>query len=179
MKRIGIYCSAADNIDKRYFEEAREIGRWMAANNIGLTYGGADCGTMFHIADSVREAGGHVLGIMPDRLCDIGKKLEGLDEFINCRDLSERKDLLIKHSDIILALPGGIGTLDEVFTTMSEAMLKYHNKKMILYSSNGYWDNLTAFLRKMEKEGFVHGRLSDIMLTASSINELEEIIKNS
>ena len=174
---IGVFCSAAEGIDRRYFEEAAALGRWMADNGVSLVYGGASMGLMEEIARSVKEHGGHVVGVVPTKLRERGAVSEYIDDIIYCNNLSERKDIMLEQSNLLVALPEGIGTLDEVFHTMGSATIGYHRKKVVLYNASGFWDECLAMLRKLDSEGFIRGGLDDFVLAASSPDELGDILR--
>lgn len=172
MEKIGIFCSASGNIDKMYFDEANRIGQWMGKNNKTLIYGGANLGLMECVAQAVKANGGRVIGIVPSKLEENGKVSTCLDEMIRTNNLSDRKDILTNESDILVALPGGIGTLDEVFTVMAAASIGYHRKKVIFYNANGFYDKLLNVLDELQEKGFSRRPLSDFYEVANSFEEL-------
>lgn len=106
MKKIGIFCSASENIDRMYFESALQIGKWMGETNRTLIYGGANLGLMECIAGAVKESGGTVVGVVPSKLEENGKVSKYLDQVIHTQNLSDRKDIITKEADILVALPG-------------------------------------------------------------------------
>lgn len=175
-KSIGVFCSAAERIDRCYFDEAAAVGRWMAASGVSLVYGGANMGLMEEVAKSVKEHGGHVVGVVPTKLYERGAVSPHIDDIIYCNNLSERKDIMLEQSDLLLALPGGIGTLDEVFHVLGAATIGYHRKKVVLYNVGGFWNDCLNMLREMEAKGFVRGRLEEHIFVASTPAELEEIL---
>ena len=154
MNKIGIFCSASDNIDKMYFDAAGQIGKWMGTTGKTLVYGGANLGLMECIAKAVKANGGHVIGVVPAKLEENGKVSSLPDRIIHTRNLSDRKDRIVEESDILLALPGGVGTLDEIFHVMAAASIGYHHKKVIFYNEDGFYDTLLAALREIENKGF-------------------------
>ena len=158
---IGIFCSANNNIDPIYFERTRELGRWIAENGHSIVFGGCNMGLMECIAESVHAHGGKTIGIIPAIIEKGGKVSRYVDEAVYCKDLSDRKELLLSHSDIIIALPGGIGTLDEVFTVAASHTIGYHHKPVILYNINGFWDSLIALLDDLAEKGMIRGDWHD------------------
>ena len=176
-KAIAVFCSAAQQIDKKYFEEAAAVGRWMADNDVSLVYGGAEMGLMEEIAKSVKQHGGHVVGVVPTKLRERGAVSQLIDDIIYCNNLSERKDIMLEQSDLLVALPGGIGTLDEVFHIMGAATIGYHHKKVVLYNVEGFWDACIDMLKKMSTEGFIRGNLNDFLRVASKPEELARILE--
>ena len=179
VKAIGIFCSAAENINRIYFDTAREVGSWMARKGITLVYGGAEMGLMEAVARAVKDGGGHIVGVVPNRIVEREVQRRLLDETVLCDNLAERKQLMLQRSDLLLALPGGIGTLDEVFHVMGSATIGEHRKRMVLYNVDGFWDECWLMLSKLNERGFIRGQLSDYAGMVSSVSELEELIVNS
>ena len=176
MERIGIFCSAADDIEAVYFEKARELGCWLGQNKKTLVYGGANLGLMECVAQAAKEQGAFVMGVVPTKLEERGAVSDLLDVTFRVDNLSERKDAMLRESDILVALPGGVGTLDEVFHVMASASIGYHAKKVIFYNVNGFWDSLCGTLDEMAQAGFVRGEFEKYFVVANSIAQLEDII---
>ncbi len=144
----------------------------MAQQGITLVYGGAAMGLMEEVARGVKSGGGHMVGVVPNRLVQREVQSSLLDEVVLCGTLAERKQLMLERSDLLLALPGGIGTLDEVFHVMGSATIGEHRKRVVLYNVDGFWDECMGMLSKMNREGFIRGRLSDYVVTAASVGEI-------
>lgn len=172
MEKIGIFCSASDSIDLTFFDAAHQIGEWMGRNGKTLIYGGANLGLMECVAKAVKESGGRVIGVVPSKLEENGKVSTYLDEMIRTHNLSDRKDIILQQSDVLVALPGGIGTLDEVFHVMAAASIGYHQKKVIFYNANGFYSPLLAVLSELQARGFAHHPLSSYYEVANTFNEL-------
>ena len=177
MERIGIFCSAADDIDAVYFEKARELGAWLGENKKTLVYGGANIGLMECVARSAKEHGAFIMGVVPTKLEERGAVSDLLDVTFRVDNLSERKDAMLRESDILVALPGGVGTLDEVFHVMASASIGYHSKKVIFYNVNGFWDELTAFLNRLRGQHFARRPWENFCLVANDMEELMEQLK--
>ena len=177
MKKIGIFCSASENIDKMYFESARQIGKWMGESNKTLIYGGANLGLMECIAGAVKEYGGTVIGVVPSKLEENGKVSKCLDQMIHTQNLRDRKDIITEESDILVALPGGVGTLDEVFHVIAAASIGYHQKKVIFYNEYGFYNELLKTLSTLEEKGFARQPFSTYYEVAETLDELKEKIK--
>ena len=160
MKKIGIFCSASENIDKMYFDSARQIGEWMGKAGKTLIYGGANLGLMECVARAVKENGGTVIGVVPAKLEEKGSVSTLLDEVIHTRNLSDRKDVITEKSEILVALPGGVGTLDEIFHVIAAASIGYHQKKVIFYNEYGFYNELLAALKTLEDKGFARQSFS-------------------
>ena len=176
MEKIGIFCSASDNIDKMYFESASQIGKWMGQTGKTLIYGGASLGLMECIARAVKENGGKVIGVVPAKLEENGKVSTLLDEEIHTRNLSDRKDIITEKSEVLVALPGGVGTLDEIFHVIAAASIGYHQKKVIFYNEHGFYDELLKALHTLEDKGFARQPFSTYYEVANTLNELKEKI---
>lgn len=173
---IGIFCSANNNIDESYFKLTQELGEWIGRNKHSVVFGGCNIGLMEHIARACHDAGGMNIGIIPSIIEKNGKVSEYVDVAIHCDNLSDRKDLLLTHSEIIIALPGGLGTLDEVFTVAASATIGYHHKQVILYNMNGFWDKLIDLLDDLQQKGMVRGDYHEQIAVVSSLNEIIEIV---
>ena len=179
MKKIAVFCSANNNIDPIFAEKTKELGEWIGKNNYTLVNGGCDLGLMESTAQAVHENGGRVIGVVPSKIEKNGHISKFLDVEIPCEDLSDRKQLMIVQSDIIIALPGGLGTLDEIFTVAAAATIGYTNKKVILYNVNGFWNDLLVMLEGMEKSKFMREPVSEHIVNAKTFEELCNLIENS
>lgn len=177
MERIGIFCSAADDIETVYFEKARELGAWMGQNKKTLVYGGANIGLMECVAQAAKNQGAFIMGVVPTKLEERGAVSDLLDVTFRVDNLSERKDAMLRESDILVALPGGVGTLDEVFHVMAAASIGYHSKKVIFYNVNGFWNELLAFLNRLREQHFARRPWENFYLVANNLEELIEQLK--
>lgn len=177
MEKIGIFCSACEQISSRYFECTRELGTWMAAEGKTLVYGGADMGLMECICRSVKEGGGQVMGVVPTKLEEKGRVSDRLDVTFHTVNLSDRKDVILRESDILVALPGGVGTLDEVFHVVAAATIGYHSKRVVFYNIDGFWNGLLAVLNQMEAQGFIRRPLDNFLSVANTFDELKDILE--
>ena len=178
-KSVAVFCAASENIDKLYVDAAHEVGTMLGRIGVSLVYGGARFGLMEATAKSAKEAGAHVVGVVPDILVERGRVSTLLDEHIPCRNLSERKDIMLEKSDILVALPGGIGTLDEIFHVVAAATIGYHDKRVVLYNVNGFWDSLWAVLDSYNAAGFIRGEINRFVSIVNNIQELEKVIKEA
>ena len=177
MERIGIFCSAADNIEPIYFEKARELGAWLGQSKKTLVYGGANLGLMECVAQAAKEQGAFIMGVVPTLLEERGAVSDLLDVTFRVDNLSERKDVMLRESDVLVALPGGVGTLDEVFHMMASASIGYHAKKVIFYNVDGFWDDLLALLHRMREQCFARKPWENFCLVANNLEELKEQLK--
>lgn len=174
--KIGVFCAANDNIDPDFFELTAELGRWIAGQGHSLVYGGGNVGLMMCVGRAVHEAGGTTIGMIPRLLERSGRVYADLDVYIPCDNLSDRKELMLAQSDVLVALPGGIGTLDEIFTVAASHTIGYHHKPMVLYNAKGFWNSTMAMLDDMEQRGFIRGKWTDFIAVANSFEELCEAI---
>lgn len=170
--KIGVFCSANSSIDPDFFAATKELGAWMAANNHTLVFGGCNIGLMQCIGQSVRAHGGRVIGVVPSLVERGGKKFADLDVEIPCDNLSDRKDLMVAQSDVMIALPGGVGTLDEIFTVVAAHTIGYHHKRVVLYDLKGSWQKLIDLLDDMQQRGFIRGSWHDYIAVAHTLDEL-------
>ena len=179
MKSVAVFCAASENIAPGYFEAAASVGRMLGRIGATLVYGGARFGLMEAVAKSAKEFGAHVVGVVPEILEQRGRVSALIDEKIPCRNLSDRKDIMLAKSDALVALPGGVGTLDEIFHVAAAATIGYHNKRVILYNVNGFWNGLAATLDELSEAGFIRAGLENIIVVANSIEELENLIEKA
>ncbi|MGN0280679.1 MAG: TIGR00730 family Rossman fold protein [Prevotella sp.] len=175
--KIGIFCSANDNIEREFFTRTEELGRWAAENGHTVVFGGCNMGLMECVAKATKESGGMTIGVVPTKVEERGRVSDHLDVHIPCTDLTDRKQLLMLQSDVFVALPGGIGTLDEVFTVVASATIGYHCKRVVLYNINGFWDSLIAMLDDLARKGMVRGEWQRHIVVASTFDEVKEAIE--
>ncbi len=173
---ICIFCSANSNIPPEYFERTSELGTWMGANGHTLVFGGCNLGLMECVAKAVHDAKGMTVGVVPTIVEKGGKVSDYVDVKILCDNLSDRKDLMIERSDVIIALPGGVGTLDEIFTVLAAASIGYHNKRVILYNIGGFWDSLIAMLDDLKTRGVLRAGFDDTVKVAHTLDEIAALI---
>ena len=132
MKNVAIFCAASENIAPGYFEAATEVGALLGRLGATMVYGGARFGLMEATAKAAKTTGARVVGVVPDILVERDRVSRLLDEQVPCRNLSERKDIMLQRSDILVALPGGVGTLDEIFHVMAAATIGYQDRKSVV-----------------------------------------------
>lgn len=155
MKKICVYCGSSPGLRPEYIAAARFLAEELLARNIGLVYGGAHVGIMGEIADTVLSGGGEVTGIIPKALVEREVSHAGLTELIIVDSMHERKAMMADLSDGFIALPGGLGTIEELFEILTWAQLGFHKKPCGLLNASGYYDHLSAFLDHTVAEGFV------------------------
>ena len=174
--KICVFCSANNQIDGAYFQMTEELGRWAAENGHVIVFGGVNQGLMECLAKAVKEAGGQTVGVVPSIVEETGRTSQYNDRVVTCNNLSERKQLMLDESDVFIALPGGVGTLDEVFTVAASYTIGYHHKRVILYNMLGFWDATIAMLDDLQQRGMVRGRWRDYICVANSLQEIESLI---
>ena len=176
-RNIAVFCAASEEIDSLYVLSATAVGNMLGRIGATLVYGGARFGLMEATAKAAKASGAKVVGVVPMILEERGRVSSLIDEKVNCRNLSDRKDIMLQRSDILVALPGGIGTLDEIFHVMAAATIGYHSKKVVLYNVNGFWNPLLATVEEMEQAGFVRGEIEKYLVVANDVATLEDLIK--
>jgi len=154
-RSICVYCGSASGSDPIHAAAARELGQQMAARGFGLVYGGGGVGLMGEVARAVLGAGGHVLGIIPGFLQAKEVHLRDVSELIVTDDMHQRKMLMFQRADAFVALPGGIGTLEELIEQMTWAQLGQHAKPVIIADIGGFWQPLLTLLAHMEAQAFL------------------------
>ena len=152
---LYVFCGSSSGSRPEYVEAGRQLGSELVSRDITLVYGGSNIGVMRIIADTVLHMGGRVIGVMPQQLVNKEVAHKGLTAFHVVNSLSERKERMERLSDAFIALPGGIGTLDEIFEVMSWNQLDLIDKPIALLNTCGYWDGLLRFLDHMVVEKFV------------------------
>jgi len=171
-KRLAIYCGSATPADPVYVEIAKEVGTELARRGITVVYGGGKVGLMGMIADSALAAGGEVIGVIPEALVGAEVAHRGLTELHVVPDMHARKALFTSLSDGFVTLPGGVGTMDELWEAVSWAQLGYHGKPVGLLNAAGFYDQLIAFNRHMIEVGFIRGPHAGILIARDGLTEL-------
>ncbi|MFC1647196.1 TIGR00730 family Rossman fold protein [Patescibacteria group bacterium] len=160
MKTITVYCSSRE-IDGKYMKAAEELSSLMVKNNYDLVWGGTDKGLMREVATNVQESGGKIIGISTKMFEENGKK--NADEMVMTSSIEERKEQLLKRGDAIILLPGGLGSLDELFYTLELKKLRMHDKPVVVINIDKYYDGLKEQLFRTDKEGFIHRKLKELV----------------
>ena len=175
--KICVFCSANQQIDPDFFTLTKELGLWMAEAGHTLVYGGVNCGLMECMAKAVHEAGGRTVGVIPQIVEQGGRISQYVDVEILCDNLSDRKQLMQDKSDVFIALPGGIGTLDEIFSMAASATIGYHQKPVILYNMKGFWDGLTAMLDHLHAHGVTRKQWRTYLQIANSLDDVKTLLE--
>ena len=174
--KICIFCSANGQLDPDFFTMTEELGRWLATEGHTLVYGGVNSGLMECVARAVHEVGGRTVGVLPQIVVKSGRVSDYVDTEVLCDNLSDRKQLMADKSDVFIALPGGIGTIDEVFTIAAAHTIGYHDKRVILYNMKGFWDDMIALLDRLQQRGMVRGQWRDYIAVAESLEDIKDLL---
>ncbi|WCM26438.1 TIGR00730 family Rossman fold protein [Sphingomonas sp. QA11] len=172
MKRLAVYCGSATPADPVYIDSARAVGRALAGRGIGVVYGGGRLGLMGAVADGAIEAGGEVIGIIPTALVSAEVAHRGLTELHVVDTMHQRKQAFTDLSDGFINLPGGTGTMDELWEALSWAQIGYHAKPVGLLNVAGYYDHLIAFYAKMGEVGFLRPQHQGILIIDDGLDGL-------
>jgi len=172
MKRLAVYCGSATPADAAYMEIARLTGKTLAERGIGVVYGGGRLGLMGAVADSAMAAGGEVIGVIPDALVGAEVAHRGLTELQVVRNMHQRKQAFTDLSDGFVTIPGGTGTMDELWEALSWAQLGYHTKPVGLLNAHGYYDSIVAFWEKMGEVGFLRAQHRELLIVEETLDAL-------
>ena len=172
VKNICVYCGSGPGHNPAYAEAARTLGCAMAQANIGLVYGGGSLGLMGEIARSVLGHNGHVTGIIPEFLSNREKMLKDVQELIVTHSMHERKQIMFEKSDAFVALPGGVGTLEELVEQLTWSQLGQHSKPIVLGDIDGFWEPLLSLFDHMRSEAFVRPGLELRLTRVQSADEI-------
>ena len=172
IKTVCVYCGSGPGTNPRFMESAKALGRALAEGGIRLVYGGGSVGMMGAVATSVLDHGGMVTGIIPGFLTAKENALKRVQEMIVTPDMHERKRLMFEHSDAFVALPGGIGTLEELVEQLTWQQLGRHSKPVLLANIDGFWEPLLALLAHMRATQFIRPTLSIDILKAERVEDI-------
>lgn len=172
IKNVCVYCGSGPGTNPKFVESAVAFGKALAENNIGLVYGGGSVGLMGAVAKSAIDQGGKVIGIIPEFLTKRENALKDAQELIVTHDMHERKRLMFERSDAFVALPGGIGTLEELVEQLTWAQLGRHTKPILLANIDGFWDPLMVLLDHMRTTAFIRQDLSVDILKADRVEDI-------
>lgn len=171
IRSVTVYCSSSKAVDPVYFAAAAGLGRALAQRGWTLVYGGNNVGCMGALADAARAAGGRVIGITPQLLVDKGIADNACDELVVTQSMRERKELLEHRGDAFVALPGGIGTFEELFEIIVGRHLGYHRKPIILLNVAGYYRPLLEMMQHGLRERFIRGTIEDLFHVAETVED--------
>ncbi len=179
MKRVAVFCGSRHGTEEAYVQASRDLGKLMVRRGLGLVYGGGDVGLMGVIADTVMDRGGEVIGVIPESLRAREVAHEGLTELHVVDSMHERKRLMYSLADAMIALPGGIGTFDELFEALTWNQLGIHRKPCGLLNVEGYYDPLVAMIRRAGDKRFVPGPDELIAVAGEAAELVDELERRS
>lgn len=169
---LAVFCGSKEGNNPLYITHATQLGYILATKNITLIYGGSNKGIMGAVANAVLEKNGKVVGVMPKLLNGLEHSHFGISELYETEDMHSRKKMLYAKADAALILPGGYGTMDELFEMLTWNQLKIHNKKIYILNSGNFYDHLIAHLQMMEEENFLYKDITQQISIAKSPDEL-------
>jgi cytokinin riboside 5'-monophosphate phosphoribohydrolase len=168
-KRICVFCSSSDALDRSYYDEARRLGIEIARRGHRLIYGGGNIGLVGALASAAKRSGGRVVGVIPHALNERGLGFQQADELIVTETMRERKGTMEENSDAFIALPGGLGTLEELLEIVTLKQLRYHAKPIVILNSLAYYDPLLELLRHAVDQRFMKRETLDIFHVSENV----------
>lgn len=178
IKNICVFCSSSNFLSDEYYKDASELGKLIGKNGYNIVYGGSTLGMMWACASEVKNNGGKIYGVMPQRLVDMGCRTDNCDEFILSDGMRDRKQKMDDLSDAVIALAGGFGTLEEFAEMFVQKQLGYNKKALVLLNTNGYYDELLSFFKKIVNEKFAGKYTKQIVFVASTPQDAIDYINN-
>lgn len=172
VKKVCVFCGSSLGTNPIFKEKAYELGKYLAENDIELVYGGSNSGTMGIVADGVLNHGGKVTGVLPHFLRTKETEHTGLTEIIMTETMHERKMKMYELSDAVITLPGGYGTMDELFEFMTWAQLGLHQKPVALFNVDGFYDDLLSMINKMVENGFLKDIYQTMVIVGKNPEEI-------
>lgn len=173
---VTVFCGSRSGADPQYEKDAAQLGRLIAEAGLKLVYGGGNKGLMSAVANAALQNGGSVTGVIPQILIEWEQQHTGLTELIVTGDIHQRKKLMYELCDAAIVLPGGYGTLDELFEMLTWNQLNIHNKKIFMLNTAGYYRHLQTHIQKMEAEGFLYGHPQERIIFSDTPEALMNII---
>ncbi|HZY63475.1 MAG TPA: TIGR00730 family Rossman fold protein [Edaphobacter sp.] len=177
IRNIAVFCASASGANPVYQTAAEELGRALADANIGVIYGGAKVGLMCAVAESALAHGGRVVGVIPEALVDLEVAHSGVSELHVVDTMHTRKALMGEKADAFLIMPGGFGTLEEMFEVLAWQTLRLHNKPIVLLNIHGFYDQLLAFLDHAVEQGMLKRKSREILLVSDTVERSLSLLK--
>lgn len=172
LKSVCVFCGASNNVNKKYINAAIKFGKTLADRNIKLVYGGGDCGLMGAVANGTLKAGGHVTGVFPSFLSRYESEHKSLTEMILVEDMHSRKWRMFQESGAFVIFPGGFGTMDEAFEIITWKILGVHDKPIIFFNHDGYWDNFFKLTNGIIKKGFARATTAKLYKSVKNLDKI-------
>ena len=177
IQTVAVFCGSKDGLEPQFLKEATAFGNLLGTAGMNLVYGGGNKGLMGAVAHGAMAAGVKVIGVIPELLIAWEHQHEGITELHIVSDMHVRKKMMYDICDAALILPGGNGTLDELFEMLTWNTLKIHDKKIILLNCNGFYDHLLAHMRVMQVQGFLYENFEDRLMVASTAKEAMDLLE--
>ncbi len=178
MKKIAVYCGSSKGDEEIYSSKAKELAQIIYKNNLGLVYGGGNVGLMGVIADEMLRLGGEVIGVIPKKLVEYEVAHTGITQQIVVNDMHERKMKIFELSDFCLAMPGGVGTMEEIFEAFTWTQLGFHRKPVGMLNVNGFYDLLNGLLNNMVAHKFLKQEHKEVLLFDDDCEKLVDRLIN-
>ena len=175
-KAVCVFCGASNNAPKKFLDIGAEFGKILARRGVTLVYGGGDCGVMGAVANATMQTGGHVTGVFPVNLRNIENEHKSLSEIIIVDTMHERKMNMFERSDAFVVFPGGFGTMDEMFEILTWKILALHNKPVVIFNYQGYWDPLIALMKNIIEEGFAKPVTATYYHVVTELDQIMDIL---
>lgn len=176
-KAVCVFCGASNNAPKSHLDIGTEFGTALARENIRLVYGGGDCGVMGTVANSVLRNKGQVTGVFPMSLKNIESEHASLTEIIMVESMHERKRIMFERCNAIVVLPGGFGTMDEMFEIITWKQLQFHTKPIVIFNHLGYWDPLVNLMENIINSGFARQETRNLYKVVDSIEGVLQAVR--
>lgn len=175
---VTVYCSSSSELAQHYYDAGAELGRAIASNGWKLVYGGNAIGLMKTVADAVRAGGGKVIGITPQLFCDKGLEDRLCDELVITNSMRDRKAILEERGDAYIALPGGLGTFEEIFEIIVGKQLACHNKPIVFLNVAGYWNPMLAMIQSAIDQKFIKPKARNLYFTAATVPQAVDYLRS-
>lgn len=179
MKNVCVFASSSNKLEQAFYNDAEKLGELLAKNGYNIVYGGSRLGMMYACARAVKQNGGKILGVMPQKLIEFGvANPNDCDEFFETVGMRERKAKMDAISDAVIALAGGFGTLEEISEMIVQKQLGYNSKPIILLNTNGFYDNLITFFETIMKNSFAKETARELYFIASTPEDAIKYLNN-
>lgn len=175
-KSICVFCGASNNVDKKFLNIGAEFGELLAKRDITLVYGGGDCGVMGAVANSTMKAGGYAVGVFPRSLRNIENEHQSLTEITIVDTMHERKQNMFERSDAFVVFPGGFGTMDEMFEILTWKQLMLHDKPVVIFNYQGYWDPLIALMKNIIENQFAKAEVATYYHVVTELDQIIDVL---
>lgn len=179
MKNVCVFASSSNKLEQTFYDDAKKLGELLAKNGYNIVYGGSRLGMMYACAEAVKQNGGRILGVMPQKLVEFGvANPKDCDEFFETVGMRERKAKMDEISDAVIALAGGFGTLEEISEMIVQKQLGYNSKPIIILNTNGFYDKLIAFFDTIIQNNFAKDSSRELYFVASNPEGAVEYLNN-